>query len=89
MSPRHTEGPSPERGFWELLPRRNFRRVLLLLLALVAIVAIKRSGGGSLHSLLDGIAPPPAAKRAPAGAPHDETVRLRVVPQGEAGGTHP
>ena len=66
MSPRHTEGPPPERGFWELLPRRNFRRVLLLLLALVAVVAIKRSRGGSLHNLLEVMAPPPPKVAAPA-----------------------
>ena len=50
--------------FWELLPRRNFRRALFLLAALFAIVAIKRAGGFSLAKLFNDVAPP-----APAPAP--------------------
>jgi hypothetical protein len=52
--------PAPaERSFWALLPRRNFRRALLLLAALIAIIAIKRMGGFSFAHMFDGIAPAP------------------------------
>ena len=63
----HEPGGSPEapaeKSFWALLPRRNFRRVVFLLAALVAIIFIKRMGGFSLAKLFDGVAPPPAAAR--------------------------
>jgi hypothetical protein len=59
---RNREAPA-EKSFWALLPRRNFRRVLFLLGALIAIIAIKRMGGFSLAKLFDGVAPPPAATR--------------------------
>ena len=63
----HEPGPPreapAEKSFWALLPRRNFWRVLFLLAALVAIVAMKRMGGFSLAKLFDGVAPPPAAAR--------------------------
>ena len=43
-----------------MLPRRNFRRALFLIAALLAIVAIKRMGGGSsLAKLFNDVAPPP------------------------------
>ena len=42
-----------------MLPRRNFRRALFLLAALVAIIVIKRMGGFSLTRLFDGVAPAP------------------------------
>jgi len=38
----------------------NFRRALFLILALLGVVAIKKSGGGLFRNLLDGVAPPPA-----------------------------
>ena len=63
----HEPGPPreapTEKSFWALLPRRNFRRVVFLLAALVAIIAIKRMGGFSLARMFDGVAPPPAAAR--------------------------
>jgi hypothetical protein len=43
------------------LPRRNFRRALFLVLALLGVVAIKRAGGLSLNRIFDGVAPPPPA----------------------------
>ena len=51
--------PAPEKNFWALLPRRNFRRALFLLAALVAIIAIKRMGGFSLAKLFNDVAPAP------------------------------
>ena len=56
--------PPPERSFWELLPRRNFRRVLFLVIVLLAVLALRKTGGGAFRGLLDAVAPPPA----PAGA---------------------
>ena len=61
--PGHPREAPAEKSFWALLPRRNFRRVVFLLAALVAIIAIKRMGGFSLVRLFDGVAPPPAAAR--------------------------
>ncbi len=57
----------PERTFWQRLPRRNFRHALFLIAALLAIVAIKRMGGGlSLAKLFNDIAgPPPPAQQKP------------------------
>ena len=49
--------PPPERSFWQLLPRRNFRRALLLIIAIVAVLAIKRTGGLSLNKMFDQFAP--------------------------------
>jgi hypothetical protein len=91
MPPRHTEGPPPERSFWELLPRRNFRRVLFLLLVLVAVVALKRSGAGSFRSLLDSVAPPPPPRPAAQGsAAAPATFQpMQVLPRPGAGGAPP
>jgi hypothetical protein len=58
--------PPAERSFWELLPRRNFRRALFLLAALVAILVIKRMGGFSFARMFDSVAPAPAPASAPA-----------------------
>jgi hypothetical protein len=49
--------PPPERTFWQLLPRRNLRRALLLIIAIVAVIAIKRSGGLSLDKIFQQVAP--------------------------------
>jgi hypothetical protein len=58
--------PPPERSFWQLLPRRNFRRALLLIIAIVAVLAIKRSGGLSLDKIFEQVAP--AVPTQPAGS---------------------
>ncbi len=60
--------PPPERSFWQLLPRRNFKRALLLIIAIVAVLAIKRSGGLSLDRIFEQVAPAvPTQSAAPAG----------------------
>jgi hypothetical protein len=51
--------PPAEKTFWALLPRRNFRRALFLIVALLAIIAIKRMGGFSLAKLFNDVAPAP------------------------------
>ena len=67
--PQPPRAPPAEKSFWALLPRRNFRRALFLLAALVAIIVIKRMGGFSLTRLFDGVAPTPQPAP-PQGAPY-------------------
>jgi len=65
---RHTKSPPPpelgDKTLWQYLPRQSGRRVILLLLALGAVLFLKRSGGWSLGGLLDGPAKGPASDRA-------------------------
>jgi hypothetical protein len=58
--PRH---PAAEKTFWQLVPRRNLRRALFLLAALIAILAIKQMGGFSLAKLFNDVAPPAPAPK--------------------------
>jgi hypothetical protein len=68
--------PPPERSFWQLLPRRNLRRALLLIIAIVAVIAIKRSGGLSLDRIFQQVAPAPTPDpNAPNGSFHHLEVR--------------
>ena len=61
--PTHHHDPGPpreppaEKSFWELVPRRNLRRALFLIVALAAILAIKRMGGFSFAKLFNDVAP--------------------------------
>ena len=48
-----------------MLPRRNLRRALLLIIAIVAVIAIKRSGGLSLDRIFQQVAPAPTPATAP------------------------
>jgi hypothetical protein len=57
--------PPAEPSFWALVPRRNLRRALFLILALGAILFIKRMGGFSLTKLFNDVAPPPAPRSEP------------------------
>jgi len=60
--------PPPERSFWQLVPRRNLRRALLLIIAIIAVIAIKRSGGLSLDGIFQQVAPvAPAPTTEPGG----------------------
>jgi hypothetical protein len=61
-----------------LLPWRNLRRAVFLILALMAVVALKRSAGGFFSRLLESVASPPAA--APAHAAPETTVHLQPGP---------
>jgi hypothetical protein len=69
--------PPAEQSFWALLPQRNLRRALFLIVALAAILFIKRMGGFSLSKLFNDVAP------APAPAPQSEPPfqRLEVKPR--------
>jgi hypothetical protein len=49
--------PPPERSYWALLPRRNLRRALFLILALGGVLVIKRTGGLSFRKMFDDVAP--------------------------------
>jgi hypothetical protein len=71
--------PPAERSFWALLPRRNFRRALFLIVALAAIIVIKRMGGFSFAKLFDGVAPPPPP--APAQQSQPQFQHLEVKPR--------
>ena len=62
--------PPPERSFWQLVPRRNLRRALLLIIAIVAVIAIKRSGGLSLDRIFQQVAPAPSPTTEPSGVYH-------------------
>ena len=55
----------PERSYLSLIPRRNFRRALFLLLALIAVVALKKSSGGFFDNLFSSVGPTPAQPSAP------------------------
>ena len=65
-----------ERSFLSLVPWRNFRRVALLIVALMAVVALKRSGAGLgfVKGLMDGVAPPVPAPAV------ETTVHMRAGP---------
>ena len=67
------------RSYLSLIPRRNLRRALFLLLALMGVVALKQSGGGFFRNLLDTVvaptSPAPPATRAP------ETT-VHIIPSG-------
>ena len=65
QDPDHARSPLPEKSFWALLPRRNLRRALFLIAALIAIIVIRRMGGFSLAKLFDGVAPAPAGQSQP------------------------
>jgi hypothetical protein len=78
---RHTKlPPAPELGektLWQYLPRNTGRRVIFLLLALGAVMYLKRSGSWSFGGLLDG-------PRVPAGADTAPSYHIRVTSPGEA-----
>lgn len=70
-------GPPPERSYWQLVPRRNLRRALFLVLALLGVVAIKHAGGFSFGGLFDAgpSRPAPAKGGADDGFHHLEVKR--------------
>jgi hypothetical protein len=65
-SRRPEPGPVRERSFWQLLPRRNFRHALFLLLALLGVLFLRHTGGLSFSKMFDTVAP---ARPASGGAP--------------------
>ena len=69
-----------ERSYLSLIPRRNLLRALFLLLALLAVVALKKSGGGFFSNVLDSVSPPrsPAATR-PRPVTPETTVHLQPL----------
>ena len=87
MSTDLRDDPPPERSFWALVPWRNFRRVLFLILALGAVLAVKRSGGGFFGAVIESVGPPPPTTtttptREPAPRPVQTTVHLQAGPAG-------
>jgi len=63
FNPHLPDLPSPprERSYWELVPRRNLRRALFLLLALGGVLFIKHTGGLSFRRMFEDVAPPQTA----------------------------
>lgn len=61
-----------ERSYWQLIPRRNFRLALLLLLLIVGVVALKRSGALSFTRMFEAFAPPVPAQKTPGTFQHLE-----------------
>jgi len=74
-SRRLEPGPPPERSFWQLLPRRNFRRAIFLVLVLAGVIVLKRTGGLSFSRMFENVAPGPAQDRSGAGFQHLEVKR--------------
>jgi len=56
-APNPLEAP-PERSYWDLLPRRNLRRALFLILALGGVLFIQHTGGLSFRKMFEDVAPP-------------------------------
>jgi hypothetical protein len=54
-----------ERSYWQMVPRKNFRLAILLLLLIVGVIAVKRSGLVSFSRMLDQIAPAMPASKQP------------------------
>jgi hypothetical protein len=78
--------PPPERSYWELLPRRNLRRALFLVLALGGVLFIKHTGGLSFRKMFDGVAPAQDG----AGFQHLEVRRpSRAAPSAPSAPDHP
>lgn len=65
-----------ERSYLSLVPWRNFRRVLFLILALMGVVVLKRSAGGFFSRIIESVAPPAA----PAHHAPETTVHLQLGP---------
>ncbi len=61
-----------ERSYWQLVPRKNFRLALLLLLLIVGVVALKRSGAMSFSHMFDQFAPPVRSAKTGASFQHLE-----------------
>jgi hypothetical protein len=68
----------PEGPHRSLLPWRSFRRVIFLIFALLAVVALKKGAGGFFNRLLESVAPSPAAPARSAAPP--TTVHLQPGP---------
>lgn len=62
-----------------VLPWRNFRRVVFLIFALMAVVALKKSAGGFFNRIIESVTPPPVAAPAHPAAPAT-TVHLQPGP---------
>jgi hypothetical protein len=72
-----------QRSVLALVPWRNFRRVLFLVAALLAVLTLKRSSGGFFKNVFESTAPPAASRPAAAPAPAaaaQTTVHLRSGP---------
>jgi hypothetical protein len=72
---RHRAGGAGEtKSFFQLIPRRDLTKIVLLVLVLVVVVALQRRSGDIINSLTRGLSPP-----APQVAPK-EPPRVRLAP---------
>ena len=69
------EAQAGEKTYLALVPWRNLRRAVLLILALMAVVALKRSSGGFFSRILESVAPPSPSHQAP-----ETTVHMQPGP---------
>jgi hypothetical protein len=60
------------------LPWRNLRRAFFLLVALIGILALKHSGGGSFRGILESVAPPSPASPGPRVPETTTTVHIQA-----------
>ena len=75
-----------ERTYWQMVPRKNFRMAILLLLLIVGVIAVKRSGALSFSHMIDQIAPAvPASKQRPS----FQHLEVRPNPSGAPSGKRP
>jgi hypothetical protein len=78
---RHTKLPPPpelgEKTFWDYFPRRSARRVLFLVVALLAVIVLKHSGKWTFGGLLEG-------PRGGSGAePSGPVYHIKVMPKAD------
>ena len=79
---RHTKLPPPpelgEKTFWDYFPRRSARRILFLVIVLLAVIVLKHSGRWTFGGLLDGPRAPSEAE--PSGPVYHIKVTPKVAP---------
>jgi hypothetical protein len=90
MTHRHDDPPAPQRerrrpvdpeledkSFFQLIPRRDLTKVVMLVVMLVVVVALQRRSGGLIRSLTRGLTAPPAAQT----LPRQDPPKVRLAPR--------
>lgn len=72
---RPAEPELEDKGFLQLIPRRDITKVALLVVLLVVVVALQRRSGAIIRSLTRGLSGPVPAQVAPR-----EPARVRLAP---------
>jgi hypothetical protein len=71
-------GKNADRSLLQRIPRRNLARALFLVLALLAIVAIKRGSGGFFGNLMETLSPTPPAGPTRDGGPPLRSIEVKI-----------